>query len=86
MLALDERTQVVEVAGEVVHAVHHDGVPVSGEPQELRKFRSGGVPTRGLVREDQDLAIELALLVLVQRAYAHIPDLLSGHCRSNLSL
>jgi hypothetical protein len=43
---LDESTQVIEVAGEPVHAVDNDGVPVAGEPQELGELRSGGVPAR----------------------------------------
>jgi hypothetical protein len=61
--------------------VHDDCVPVTGEPQQLSKLRSGRVPARGFVREDpvQNLAVELALLVLLQRAYAHVPDPLSSH-------
>ena len=79
--ALDESPQVIQVAGQPVHAVHHDGVPVTGEPQQLCQLWSGRVPARGLVREDpiQDLAFELALLVLVQRAHAHVPDPLTSH-------
>jgi hypothetical protein len=79
--ALDESTQVIEVAGEPVHAVHDDGVPVTGEPQQLSKLRPGRVPARGFVHEDpvQNLAFELAFLVLVQRADPHVPDPLSSH-------
>jgi hypothetical protein len=50
------------------------------EPQQFRELRPYRVPG-GLVRKDpvQTLAFELTLLVLVQRAHAHVPDLLSGH-------
>jgi hypothetical protein len=62
--------------------MHHDGVPISGEPQQVPELRPGSVPAGGLVRENpvQDLAFELAFLVLVQRAHPHTPDTLSGHC------
>jgi hypothetical protein len=33
--ALDQGTQIVEVACEPVHAVHNHGVPFTGEPQQL---------------------------------------------------
>ena len=81
--ALDQGTQVIEVAGEPVHAVHNHGVPVAGEPQQLGQLWPGGVSAGGVVREDpvQNLAIELAFLVLVQRAYSHVPDSLSSHLR-----
>jgi hypothetical protein len=71
---LDQGTQVIQVAGEPVHAVHDDGVPVTGEEQQLRQFRPGSVPARGLIRKDpvQNLAVELAFLVLVQGADPHI--------------
>jgi hypothetical protein len=78
---LDNPTKVIEVAGEPVHAVHDDCVPVTGEPQQLSQLRSGRVPARGFVREDpvQNLAVELAFLVLVQRADPHVPDPLTSH-------
>lgn len=63
--ALDESTQVIQISGEPVHAVHNHCVPVAGKPQEFSKLRPGRVPAGGLVREDtvQDLAFELAFLV-----------------------
>ena len=45
---LHQSTQVIKVPCQPVHAVHHDGVPVTGEPQQLRELRSGRVPARGL--------------------------------------
>jgi hypothetical protein len=73
--------QIIEVPGERVHAVHDHGVPVAGEPQQFRELWSCGVPAGGLVREDsvQNLAFELAFLVLIQRAHPHVPDPLSRH-------
>jgi hypothetical protein len=63
--------------------LHDDGVPVPGEPQQFREFWPRGVPAGGLVHKDpiQNLAFELALLVLVQRAHANVPDPLSSHLR-----
>lgn len=71
---MDESTEVIEVAGEPLHTVHNDGVPVAGGAQQFRELSLGGVPCGGFVREDpaQNLAIELAFLVLVERA--HLPD------------
>jgi hypothetical protein len=54
----------------------------------LRANRSSSVSSgldvslpRGFVRDDpvQNLAVELAFLVLVRRADAHVPDPLSSH-------
>jgi hypothetical protein len=60
--APDQGAQVVQVAGEPIHAVHHHCVPVTCDAQQLGQFRSGRVPARGLVREDplQNLAVKLA--------------------------
>lgn len=53
----------------------HHGVPVAGEPQQLGQFWTGSVRAGSLVREDplQNLAFELASLVLVQSAYSDVP-------------
>ena len=40
--------QVIEVAGQAVHAVHHDSVSVPCEPQQLGQFRPGRVPPEAL--------------------------------------
>lgn len=79
--ALDECAQVIEVAGEPVHAVHDDGVPVADEPEQLGQLRPGGVLAGGFVGEDpvQDLAVELALLVLVNGADPYVADALTFH-------
>lgn len=73
--ALDEGARVIEVSGEPVHAVHDHGGSVAGEPQQFRELWAGRVPAGGLVREDpvQNLAFELAALVLVQRARPYVP-------------
>jgi hypothetical protein len=49
---------------------------VAAGPEALKRSKRQGV------REDpvQNLAFELTFLVLVQRAHAHVPDPLSGHC------
>jgi hypothetical protein len=80
---LDKGTQVIEVPGEPVHAVDHNSVAIPGEPQQLRKLRSGSVPAGGLVREDpvQNYSFELAFLILVKSAYSDLPDPLSCHRR-----
>jgi hypothetical protein len=41
------------------HAVHNDGVPIAGKPQQFSQLRPGEIPAGGLVREDpvQDLAV-----------------------------
>lgn len=48
--ALDQRTQVIEIADEPVHTVHDHGLPFAGEPQELHELGFGmsqkGVKTR----------------------------------------
>jgi hypothetical protein len=79
--ALDQCAQVIQVAGEPVHAVHRDRVTVAGEPQQLRELGPGSVPPGSLVREDpvQDQPVELASLVLIQSAYPHIPNPLACH-------
>lgn len=79
--SVDKGSQVIEVAGESVHVVHNHRVPVAGEPQQLGQLRPVCVPAGGLVREYavQNLAFELAFLVLVQRAHAYISDPLSSH-------
>jgi hypothetical protein len=81
--ALDEGTQVIEVAGEPVHAVNDHGDPFAGEPEQFSQLWPGGVPAGGLVYEDpvQNLAFKLALLVLIQRAHPQTPDPPSGHRR-----
>ncbi|MET4590698.1 hypothetical protein ABIA70_002303 [Arthrobacter sp. 754] len=63
-----EGAQIVEVAGQSVHAVHDDCVAVAGKPQQFRELRPCGVPSEGFIGEDpvQNLAFELAFLVLVQ--------------------
>lgn len=51
--------------------MYHHGVPVAGEPQQFRELWPRGVSAGGRVREDpvQNLEVELAFFVLVQRAY-----------------
>jgi hypothetical protein len=67
---LDEGAQVIEVAGEPVHAVHNQDVPVAGESQQFRELWAARVSARGPVCEDpvQNQAFKLAFLVLIQRA------------------
>lgn len=85
--ALDEGTKVIEVPGEPVRTVHDHGVPTTGEPQQLRKLCLAGPPPEAFsVNTRSNLAIELALLVLVEGAPAHVPDPLFGHCCSPLRL
>jgi hypothetical protein len=77
--ALDQGTQVIEVACEPVHAVHQDRTPSRAKPRSSRKLRPGGVPAGDLAGEHpvQDLTVEVSFLVLVQRAHAHGTDPLS---------
>jgi hypothetical protein len=62
--------------------------PLTGKPQQLSQLGSGRVPARGLVYEDpvQDLSVELAFLVLVQGAYAHVSDPLSTQQSSRVRI
>ena len=78
---LDESTEVIKVSGPAVHAVHHHGVTVTGDAKHLGELRFRGVPAGGLIREERvkNLALELALLVPLQRAYPYVPDPLSAH-------
>jgi hypothetical protein len=49
----DQGAQVIQIAGQPVHTVHDDGVPVTGEPHQFRQLRPLRVPARGLIREYQ---------------------------------
>lgn len=56
-------------------------VPVADKPQQLCQLRSRGVPAGGLVGKNpvQHLALKLAQLILVDRAYPHVADALTIH-------
>lgn len=70
------RGRDAEVPGELIQAVHHNSFHVAGEPQQFREIRPTSVPARDFIREDpaENLALELALLVLVESAHAHVPE------------
>lgn len=61
--------------------MYDDGVAVADEPQQFCQLRPRGVPARGFVGEDpvQDLAFELAQLVLVHAAHPNVADPLTVH-------
>ena len=75
-----EGPEVVQVPGELVHAVHEEGVAVPDEAQELLELGALDDLARGLVAEDpvQLHALELALRVLVQAADPDVSDALAG--------
>jgi hypothetical protein len=55
-------------------------VPVTGKAQQLRQFRSGGVPARpSRRRPDQNLPVERTFLILVKGADPLVTDPLSSH-------
>lgn len=68
--------QVIQVAGQPDHAVHHHSVPIVGKPSTARRAAAGRFPARSFVDEDpvQDLTFELSLLVLIQRADPNLPS------------
>jgi hypothetical protein len=78
---LHQRSEVIQVPGESVHAAHHQGVAVPDEAQELLELGALDVLARGFVGEDpvQLNALELAHGVLVQAADPDISDALPGH-------
>ncbi|GGH10071.1 hypothetical protein GCM10011577_38780 [Pseudarthrobacter polychromogenes] len=56
-------------------------VAVADEPEQFGQLRPCGVPAGGLVREDpvQDLALELAQLILIKGADPHVANALTVH-------
>ena len=50
---LHDAAQVVEVAGQPIHAVHHDGVALAHEGEQRVQLRALGVLARRLVGEER---------------------------------
>jgi hypothetical protein len=76
---LHQAAQVIEVARQPIHAVHHHGVAFAHEGQQPFKFGTLGVLARRLVGEhlaDFDL-LQLPFRVLVEAADADVADALT---------
>ena len=73
---LHDEAQVVQVARQPVHAVHHHRVALTGEGEQPFQFRTLRVLTRSLVgKEPIDLdLLELAFRVLVEAAHPDVAD------------
>ena len=74
-----DESQVVQVARQPVHAVHHHRVALAGEGEQPFQFRTLRVLTRSLVgKEPIDLdMLELAFRVLVEAAHPDVADALT---------
>ena len=76
---LHQTAQIVEVARQAIHAVHHHGIAFADESEHGFQLRALGVLARGLVGEqlaDLDL-LKLAFRVLVVTADPNVTDALS---------
>jgi hypothetical protein len=78
-LLLDEAAKVIDVAGQPVHAMHHDGVALAGVGEQGLQLRPFGVFSGRLVGEQLvDLKmLKLAVGVLVDTADPNLPDALT---------
>lgn len=80
---LHEGTKVIQVAGKPVHTVHHDYIPVTGEPKQFCQLRPRSFPAGSFVSKDsiQNLPLELTFLVLIKGADPDVTDTLTNHAR-----
>lgn len=78
---LHQAAQVVEVAGQAIHAVHHHGVALADEAQQRFELGALGVLARGLVGEHLAhlCLFQLAFRVLVEAADPDVADAVPLH-------
>ncbi len=76
---LHQAAQVIKVAGQAIHVVHHHGVALADEAQQRFELGTLGVLARGLVGEHlAHLGLfQLAFRVLVEAANPDIADTVS---------
>jgi hypothetical protein len=77
---LHEAAQVIEVARQTIHAVHHHGVAFAHEGQQRIEFGPLGVLARRLVGEHRDppsTCFQLPFRVLVEAADPDVTDALT---------
>jgi hypothetical protein len=78
---VNDPAQVIEVAGQPVHAVNDDGVAPARKAQQELQLRTLGVFARGFIGEgliERD-PVQLPLCLLVKGADPDVANTLSGH-------
>ena len=78
---MDDLSQVVEIAGETIHAVDHNDIPVPHKDKHGIELRPVNVLARSLISEDpvEWVPLKLAADVLVECADPDITDPLTVH-------
>ncbi len=76
---LHQAAQIIEVARQAVHAMHHHGVALAHEGEQPFQLRTLGVLARRLISEQpvHRNLLELAFRVLVEAADADVADALT---------
>jgi hypothetical protein len=79
--ALDQLAQVIQIAGQPIHAVDDDGIAFAGESEQSLKLGAVDVLARCLVGENpvERLTFQLAIDILIERADPDITDPLAFH-------
>jgi hypothetical protein len=79
--SLDDAAEVVEVAGEAVHAVDNHRIAFTDEGEEGIELRAAGILAGGFIGEDavEFNAVQLAIGILVGAADADVADALAFH-------
>lgn len=74
-------TQIIQVVGEAIHAVHHQGIAIADLAEQGFEQRTLGVLARSLVGENLAHlgAFQLPVRVLIEGADPDIADPLSVH-------
>ena len=67
---LYQTTQIIQIAGQTIHAVHNNSITLSNERKQRLKFRPLGIFTGCLIGEN---LIKLSLRILVEAADTDIP-------------
>jgi hypothetical protein len=80
---LNQLAQIVEIAGQSIHAVDHDGIALAGEGQHGVELGAVDVLARSLVGENpvECRPFQLAIDILIECAHPDVTDPLAFHRR-----